>query len=525
MPRSPNRPRAVVVGAGLGGLAAAVALSIGGVEVSVLEAHDRVGGKLRQLEVAGRSIDVGPTVLTMPDVLEKLFDDAGASLSEYLELIPLSVLARHHWADGAWLDLFSDRQKTATAIEAMAGTREAAGYLRFCAYAERMLGALEQPFIRSPAQGLFGMIRSMGVDGMRRMAGVDWRRTMWRALPDFFTDPRLRQLFARYATYTGSSPMAATATLNLVAAVEQRGVYAVAGGMARIAESLATLATRLGVSIHCGCPVRSLLVEGGRCRGVMAGDTLIAADVVVFNGDPTALTSGLLGSDVRQVVAPIRPSQRSLSAFTLALVGRATGRPLTRHNVLFSRDYEKEFRELQQGRVPQDPTVYLCAQDRVDSPRTGESSEERLFALINAPPCGDDGRWSQEESDECKKRILARIRQAQIELSFAAQNLRATDSAEFARLFPGSGGALYGRATTGWLSPFRRGGARTKLPGLYQAGGSVHPGAGVPMVILSGGFAASQALVDLHSTRTWVPVATSGGMSTASPTTAGMPLP
>ncbi len=197
------------------------------------------------------------------------------------------------------------------------------------------------------------------------------------------------------------------------------------------------------------------------------------------------------------------------------------GWPLVRHNVCFSRDYEAEFADLAAGRLPAEPTVYICAQDRDDAAGAEPAGPQRLLILVNAPPLGDAGRFQSPEIDACRHATLQLLRRCGLDLTLAPSATTVTTPNEFAARFPGTHGAIYGSATRGWTDSLKRHGARTKLAGLYLAGGSVHPGAGVPMATLSGRHAASSVLADLASTGRWRPAATAGGTSTRSATTAG----
>jgi 1-hydroxycarotenoid 3,4-desaturase len=282
--------RVVVVGAGAAGLSAAIDLARRGLSVTVLERAAEPGGKLRQVSVLGAGIDSGPTVFTMRWVFESLFADAGVRLDEALSLTPLSVLARHAWGEGGRLDLFADRERSAQAIGEFSGPQEARRFLAFCAQAAEVYRALEGPYIRSPRPSLVGLTRALGPAGLATLWRLGPLHTLWRALARHFHDPRLRQLFGRYATYCGGSPMRAPATLMLVAQVEMDGVWAVRGGMIALARALAGLAQRHGAHIRCQAHCERLLVEGGRVRGVVLADgERIAADSVVFNGDVGAL--------------------------------------------------------------------------------------------------------------------------------------------------------------------------------------------------------------------------------------------
>jgi len=480
----------VVVGAGVGGLAAAIDLARAGFAVTVLERAPIPGGKLRRVPAGGALIDSGPTVFTMRWVFEELFDDAGASLSARLRLTPLSVLARHAWTRGGRLDLFADPARSAEAIGDFSGAQEARRFLGFCAQAREVYRALEGPYIRSPRPSPLGLARDLGPRGLGTLAALRPFSSLWRALGRHFRDPRLRQLFGRYATYCGGSPFLAPATLMLVAQVEMDGVWAIEGGMGELAQALAALARQHGATIRCDSEVTRIVVEQGRARGVrLASGEQLEADAVVFNGDVNALAGGLLGQAAQQAARPVRPSARSLSALTWSIHAPTTGFPLLHHNVFFDEDYASEFTDVfGHARLPTRPTVYVCAQDRLDEALA--PAAERLLCLVNAPATGDRHRFDRDEVDACARRAFGLLERCGLHVARESGTSVATTPADFEQLFPATGGALYGRASHGWMLPFMRDGATSALPGLWLAGGSVHPGPGVPMATLSGRLAA-----------------------------------
>lgn len=509
----------IVVGAGIGGLSAAVDLAARGHSVLIVDKAAAVGGKMRTATIEGHAIDCGPTVLTMREVFDALFDHAGARLDDHVRLRPLSLLARHAWTDGSRLDLHADAEHSIEAVREFAGPRDADGLRRFLAHTRRIYEAVEAPFIHGDATGLMAMFKQLSFMQLRRMAWVDWHRSMWRSLGSFFADPRLRQLFARYATYYGSSPFQAPATLNLIAHVEQRGVWAVDGGMIGLAEALAALLVRNGGTIRLGTAVEEVEVEDGRAQGVrLAGGERVGARAIVLNAVPEAVAAGFLGEGIRHATRSRTPA-RSLSAYTFAAVGSVPDFPLAYHNVLFSSDYRREFDQLRAGQVPDPGTVYLCAQGRPPeevSPDTNPA-EQRLFWLINAPARGDDPTFAPE-IDQCRERCMTQMARCGLTLKTTPSKTRCTTPHDFARMFPGSGGSLYGPATHSLRAALGRPGTRTKVDNLYMTGGGVHPGAGVPMVALSGRLAASSAHEDLASTPRFHSVATRGGTSTESAT-------
>ncbi|MBL8559079.1 MAG: phytoene desaturase [Hyphomonadaceae bacterium] len=499
--------RAVVIGAGMGGLAAAIDLATAGYAVTLLERAAAAGGKMREVEVGGAPVDSGPTVLTMRWVFDAMFAAAGARLEDHVALQPLAVLARHAWSSGAQLDLHADLHASADAIGAFAGARAAKSFLTFSAAAQRMHDTLLDTYLRASKPNPLQLAQRVGWRRVGDLLAIRPFDTLWRAICDHFKDARLRQLFARYATYCGSSPFRAPATLMLIAHVEQQGVWTVEGGMKRLADALVALAVAKGVTFRFGAEVARIETEHGRVCGVrLANGERLAAPTIVSNADPAHF----------HAVAPLRPRERSLSAITWSVRARTTGFPLTRHNVFFSGDYPTEFRQLDaRNAPPSDPTIYVCAQDRRDDGDFADA--ERLLVLVNAPARGDTAPLTPREIDACEKTVMNRLARSGLTIS-DAQVTRTTPQ-DFDTLFPASGGALYGRATHGWTASFQRPGSRTKMPGLYLTGGGVHPGPGVPMAAISGRLAAQAILADRASTSSSRQAAMRGGISMPSATT------
>jgi 1-hydroxycarotenoid 3,4-desaturase len=486
----------IVVGAGMGGLAAAADLGRQGYAVTVLERAANPGGKMREVQVGGQPIDGGPTVFTMAWVFQGLFADAGEHFEEHLTLQSAQILARHRWDGGGDLDLFADIDQSADAIAAFAGQREGDGYKAFCKASQDMYETLRGPFIEAQKPNLLNLPFRIGLHRLDALWRTAPHKTMWQGLSQYFKDPRLLQLFGRYATYCGSSPFLAPATLMLVAHVEQDGVWRVPGGMARVAQALQGLGERQGVQFCFNAHVEAINTSPEGVTGVrLASGEMLSCDAIVFNGDMSALGKGLLGPAVSQATTPVAPPQRSQSALTWCVRARTRGMEMAHHNVFFSRDYKAEFDAVFKARTcPAEPTIYVCAQDRDDT-CTASQEHERLLILINAPADGDAHAMSEDELQRAKDSAWALMARCGLQVDTVEEVATAPNG--FNALFPASGGALYGRANHGMLGSFQRPGARSPIKGLYLAGGSVHPGPGIPMATLSGRLAAAALVKDM----------------------------
>lgn len=494
-------PHVIVIGAGIGGLVAALDLARRGLSVSVYERSDQAGGKMREIDVGGHRIDSGPTVFTLPWIFESLFADAGTKLSDHLSIRPAERLARHAWQTGGRLDLFADPDRSEVAIRELAGPDEARRFRAFSSHAGQVFETLYDPYIRNQHPSPWSLIAASGWRGLMDLWRIHPFESLWHRLGKYFHDPRLRGLFARYATYCGSSPLQAPATLMLIAHVEQLGVWQIDGGMHRLARALTDLICERGGSVNLDAGVEEIEIRSGRATGVrLESGERLAADIVIANTDVSSLQSKKLGSAAATALPRRRPGTRSLSAVTWSMLAETSGFELSHHNVFFPEDYPREFTEIfKQQRIPTQPAVYLCAQDRTPG-STPPKGPERLFLIANAPANGDHFDFDSATCSRLESAVFGLLDDCGLEINGSPEHHNITTPADFEAKFPGTGGALYGSASHGWRSSFARSTARSRTRGLYLAGGSVHPGPGVPMVAISGRLAAQTIADDLGLT-------------------------
>ncbi|MEM9233940.1 MAG: FAD-dependent oxidoreductase, partial [Pseudomonadota bacterium] len=300
----------------------------------------------------------------------------------------------------------------------------------------------------------------------------------------------------RYATYCGSSPYHSPATLMLIAHIEQKGVWTVDGGIYAVARAFQNVAELNGASFHFNADVQKIVSHGKNPVAIQTADGHEhKADAIIFNGDVATLQQGALGGRLKSSVSRPSREQRTQSAMTWAFCAKETDSELSIHNVYFSSDYRSEFRStFEKTQVPTSPTVYVFAPDAPSSSQ--EDQSDRYFCLVNAPSDGDARSYTEKESEQCRENMIAHLRKCGLKLEIDLETLDTTTPADFARRFPHTGGALFGKAQHGWRASFQRPGIRTRKRGLYCAGGSVHPGAGIPMTALSGYMAAQSLIQD-----------------------------
>jgi phytoene desaturase len=482
--------KTAVIGAGMGGLASAVELAAEGHEVVVYEIGGEPGGKVGVASRDGVTFDTGPSVLTMTDVLAEIFEAAGTTLDGEVSLIESERSFQYRYPDGVVLDIYHDLDRTLESVGETLGSEARDEFDDYLRYAQRIWEAAAPNFIFAEAPTIGSMV-GLGLRKMRAVRDIDPMSTMWPAITSRVDSRHLRWLLARYATYVGSDPRQAPATLNCIGWLELGGgTWGVEGGMHAVAEALERVARRHGAEFRYETPVRRIARREGAVAGVETDEGVETCDAVVANAGVAHLVDDLLDG---QAGAVDTPDERSMSGWTAVLRARRrqeTERPP--HTVLFPEDYLEEFADIfDRGRPPAAPTVYLCAQEKAHG-REGWAEEEPLFAMVNAPPEGADPTdptvWKG-----LRQQVLERLRGAGLIAESDAIVWERTPT-DLAARFPGSRGAIYGASSNSRFAAFQRP-ANTveQVPGLYLAGGSAHPGGGVPMCLQSGRLAAEAA--------------------------------
>lgn len=492
-----ERKKVVIVGAGMGGLSAAVALSSRkDLAITVVEALNHPGGKVAWQEVDGVRFDTGPSLFTLPQIPASLFDGCGRSLDTEITLFRAQPHFQYRFGDGTILNIGPSSEENTEEVGRRLGPSAAAEFDDFLNYCRRIWEAAAPHFIMGEAPSMLTPFK-MGLSAIRAFRDIDSTNTMLQAIDGRLNNPHLRDLFLRYATFNGSDPRRAPATLNCIAWVDLGlGGWGIKGGMGQLAIAMERVASLGGVEFVFDARLRSIEYDGSQFS-LHTGAHRFLADAVVVNADVRHLVEDLWATPADHGFKI--SNTLSMSAWTAII--RSRRRPIEErppHMVLFPRrDYLREFVDIFDGKIPpQEPTLYVCAQEKAHR-LTGWADEEPLFVMINTPALADPGKQPPVDWPAFEERILERLRQTDLIDSQDSIIWRRTPE-DLARQFPGTQGSLYGPASNDRFAAFRRAPNRApKIAGLYLATGSAHPGGGVPLCIQSGRQAAAELLEDL----------------------------
>ncbi len=499
MARDPQEAeRVVVIGGGLGGLAAACTLAARGYAVTLCDKNAWVGGKAAVHEEAGYRFDMGPTILTIPRVLERIWSEAGRDLESALDLVRLDPQWRSFFTDGAVLDLHADVAAMQTTLDAFApGTGSAAGYGKFMELAQRLHRISDDFFFWRSVGGMRDMFDpkgSLSLSMLKDVLGMRMGRSVAGTVRSFVPDQRAAQMLDHFTQYVGSCPENSPAVLCGIAHMQSNdGVWYPRGGTGAVPRALANLAVDLGVEIRTNCPVRRILVENGRVRGVetASGETISAA-AVVSNSDSVRTHRELVDGEPRRRFLARRKYEPACSGVVLYLGLDRRYEQLLHHNFVFSDDPHEEFESIyRRGEPAADPTCYVCA-PAVTEPEVAPPGGEALYVLVHTPYLRPHHDWSQMLPDY-RRRIIRKLEETaglrDLERHIVVE--RALTPQDIHDRYHVLDGAIYGLASHGkFLGAFKPANRSPDIEGLYMAGGSAHPGPGMPMVLMSGWIAA-----------------------------------
>ncbi|MCJ8208777.1 phytoene desaturase family protein [Mucilaginibacter sp. RS28] len=480
-----SEPKAIVIGAGIAGIATAIRLKVRGFEVQVFEANHYPGGKLSEFEQEGYRFDAGPSLFTMPQYVDELFSLAGKNPRDYFNYQQLDTVCEYFYEDGRRFTACADLKDFVRQVKLQTNDTERAA-TRFAANSRRIYQITSHVFLEKSLHRLSTYLNFKTLWSLLKVLRIDPFRTMHRANKCFFKDVHMTQYADRYATYNGSDPYQAPATLNVIPYLEQHfGAWFPKGGMYAITTSLVKLAEQIGVKFHYSSPVDEVILDGKKAAGVRVQGKSIAADIVVSNMDVWFTYHRLLKNYPDLKPRKILRQERSSSALIFYLGIGKKFPDLDLHNIFFSKDYSAEFNAIWKHKtISSDPTVYVNISSKY-KPDDAPDGHENWFVMINVP--SDEGQdWNRLIADARVNiiRKLSRILGEDIGSLVTCESI--LDPRSIEQKTSSFRGSLYGTSSNNRFAAFLRHANRSsKVKNLYFCGGSVHPGGGIPLALLS----------------------------------------
>ncbi len=475
--------KAVVIGSGIGGLASAIRMATSGFEVEIFEKNSYAGGKVAEFSKSGYRFDTGPSLLTLPELVRELFLLAGENPEKYIEFERLEISCRYFFSDRSIISAYTDPDKFSAEIEKKT-VAKTSHVLKYLAKAKELYNLTEKLFIFSPFQKLSTF---MGPEGKRiasKLYKLDAFSTLHGRNKKSLHDSKLIQLFDRYATYNGSNPYKAPATLKIISHLEHNiGAYLPKGGMYELIKALLKLSEKLGIKIHFSTRADEIILSNEHVAGIRCSDTLTNTDLIICNVDIFNVYNGNLLN--RKLPQRLKNQELSSSAIIFYWGIKKSFKELDVHNILFSENYREEFRNIfKKKAIYHDPTVYIYVSSKLNC-ADAPGNCENWFVMINSP--NNTGQDWKTLRNEARKYIIRKIQKTldiDIEKFIEVEDYQDPERIEF---FTNSyRGALYGPSSNSKLSAFyRHANFSRKIKGLYFTGGSVHPGGGIPLCIAS----------------------------------------
>lgn len=483
--------KVIIIGAGLGGLSAAIRLAAKDFSVCIVEKNETAGGKVNFVESDGYSFDTGASLLTMPHVFRELFEAAGKRLENYLELTALEPICRYFWTDGTHFDAFQDLRKTIAEIEKIA-PRDVENFQKYLADSRKKYEIAEKTFLAHSLNDLPKLLRPKY---LKDLIAISVLKTLAAHNRKYFQSDKLRQLFNRFATYNGSSPFKVPATFALIPFVEfGLGAWAVKGGIYQIPRALEKLARELKVEFRFNSQSEKILIENKKAVGVrLKTGEIIEGDFVIANSDAVETYRSLIDAKHRKSFSDkrIENTEPSCSGFVLLIGAKKKFENLAHHNIFFSDDYEAEFEAIFDRKCPaSNPTIYVCATSRTDATQAPPNSEN-LFVLVNAPYTSLRTNWTKEARNY-RDLIIKKLEDSGLEgLEKSIEFEKIITPEDLEMKYLANKGSIYGVSSNSIFAAFMRPPNRSRdVQNLFFSSGSTHPGGGMPLVLLSGKMAA-----------------------------------
>jgi len=477
--------KALIIGAGIAGIATAIRLAVKGYLVDVFEANSYPGGKLSEFEQDGFRFDAGPSLFTMPHYVDELFALAGKNPRDFFNYEQLDVVCRYFYEDGTSLNAYADQERFAAEVSQQTAepVNSVKKYLKNSA---NIYSITNHVFLERSLHRLKTYLQWDTVRSVFRFPQIDAFRAMHTANQRFFLDKRLTQFYDRYATYNGSNPYTAPATLNVIPHLEQHyGAYFPHGGIYSIVSSLVKLAESLGVKFHYNALVEEIVLEKQIAKAIKIKGELIPADIIVSNMDVWFTYHKLLKQHPHLFPKKILRQERSSSALIFYWGIKRQFAQLNLHNIFFSKDYKAEFDHIwQQKDIYHDPTIYVNISSKY-KPDDAPQDCENWFTMINVPAnTGQD--WESLISTARQNIItkLSRLLGEDINPLILSESI--LDPRSIESKTSSYQGSLYGTSSNSQFAAFLRHANRSSaIKNLYFCGGSVHPGGGIPLCLLS----------------------------------------
>ena len=477
-----KQPKALVIGSGVAGLASACRLAKAGYQVQVFEANSSYGGKIAEFKHEGFRFDKGPSLFTLPHVLDELFHYCGENPRAYFTYRQLPLITKYFFPDGEEVNAYANLE--AFQKELIDKLGEHPDNLKaFFQHIEEVYNYVSPIFLENPVREFYKFIQGSIWKSLKMSFKIDAFKTLAQSNEQWFQHDKTKLIFNRFATYNGSNPYKAPATLSVIPHLEHNlGAYYVDGGMRSVAEALYALAVKLNVAFQFNSKVESIEVQDGKATGIYVKGQLIPADWVICNMDINLAYPKLLPNQKAPKI--YLKQEKSSSALVFYWSMNTQLKQLDVHNILFSKDYKGEFEHLQQGVISEDPTVYIYVSAKVE-PKDAPEGKENWFVMINVPH--DNGQdWNKlitQAKQDIKKKINTMLH---INVDDFIEHEEVLDPQDIEKETSSIGGALYGNSSNNLFAAFLRHPHQNKhIKRLSFVGGSVHPGGGIPLCLLS----------------------------------------